>query len=146
MSALRPHTRVPVPARFGPEWANALTGWLQRLVQEMQGGDVEVGGDLITEAGRVENLRATTTSPDNASIFDEVIDCNFSGAGQVNLPPAAALKTGKKLVIQDSSGNASLNNITISGNGSNINGASSVAISTDYGRRTCRWNGTEWIA
>lgn len=147
MSALRPKTRVPVPQTFGPAWASDLTRWLDQWVQEMRGGEVEVGGKLITESGRIEHLRLVTDATDTARLDDEVIDVNRAGVVTVTLPPSANLIQGQKITIHDGGGNAGGNTITIAADGSdNINGGANVTITTNYGRRTCRWNGTEWVA
>lgn len=58
--------------------------------------------------------------------------------------PSANLTTGQILIIKDSGGNCATNNLTISGNGANIDGSASYVISSNYGRVTLRWNGTKW--
>ena len=146
MSALRPHTRVPQANKFGPLWASDLVRWLETFVREMR-GDLEVGGKLITESGRIENVTLVVDAPYTARLDDEVIDVNRAGAVTITLPPSASLIKGQRIVIQDSSGNASTSNITLAADGSDtVNGAASVLINTDYGRRTARWNGSEWVA
>ena len=59
-----------------------------------------------------------------------------------NLPASPA--TNDVLSYRDTDGNASVNNITFNGNGSNINGVSSVILTASYGALTFRYNGTEW--
>ena len=146
MSALRPATRVPTATSFSPAWANAIVTWLERLVHEFH-GDLEVGGKLITESGRIENVRLVTSLPDTARIDDEVIDISDTAGGTETLPASANLVMGQRIHIQDSGGNAGTNAITIAADGSDtINGGASVQITTNYGSRTCRWNGSEWIA
>lgn len=50
------------------------------------------------------------------------------------------------IVIKDSGGDASTNNKTISGNGSNIDGSASVVLNSDYGSYTFVSNGTNWFS
>jgi hypothetical protein len=66
------------------------------------------------------------------------VDC--SGAAKtVNLPTAVA---GKKLVIKDESGDASTNNITVSGT---IDGAANYVMAVDYEALTLVSDGTNWF-
>ena len=51
---------------------------------------------------------------------------------------------GRVLIIKDGSGNASTYNITISGNGNNIDGTTPQTISADYQSISIIFNGTEW--
>lgn len=46
--------------------------------------------------------------------------------------------------VKDKTGNAGANNITISGNGINIDGAPTYPINTNYGKATFVFNGTAW--
>lgn len=51
---------------------------------------------------------------------------------------------GFSMEIKDAAGNASVNNITINGNGYNLDGASSFTIDTNYQCITIRFVGTRW--
>lgn len=66
------------------------------------------------------------------------VDCSLA-AKTVNLPTAVA---GKKLVIKDESGDASTNNITVSGT---IDGATNYVMSIDYEAVTLVSDGTNWF-
>jgi hypothetical protein len=46
--------------------------------------------------------------------------------------------------VKDRTGNAGTNNITVSGNGKNIDGAATYPISTNYGSAIFAYNGTTW--
>ncbi len=46
--------------------------------------------------------------------------------------------------VKDRTGNAGANNITVSGNGINIDGAPTYPINTNYGKATFVFNGTAW--
>jgi hypothetical protein len=52
--------------------------------------------------------------------------------------------TGMVFIIKDESGGAGTNNITIDGNGANIDGESSVVINKNYGCVAIYWNSTSW--
>lgn len=61
----------------------------------------------------------------------------------INLPATPTL--GDAYRIKDSTGNAAANNITIQGNGNDIEGVGSASISTNYGRIALVYNGVEWV-
>lgn len=61
----------------------------------------------------------------------------------INLP-AAGRVAGMSFIIADESGGAGTNNITVSGNGANIDGAATHVISTNYGKVQVYWTGSQW--
>lgn len=70
-----------------------------------------------------------------------IVAQNNTGAPvQINLP--AAPSDGEKHVIKDGLGNANAHNITISGNGKNIDGAASVLMSVNYEALTFIYSAT----
>lgn len=70
-----------------------------------------------------------TVSVDNCYVG---IDCS-TNAKTVNLPSAATAKSGKLFTIKDESGNASVLNITINANGTDvIDGSGSYVLNTNY--------------
>jgi hypothetical protein len=72
------------------------------------------------------------------------IPVSTSSARTINLP--AAPTTGEKHLIIDDTGSAGANNITVQGNGNNINGAASKTINSNYGSLLVVFNGTQWNA
>ena len=72
-----------------------------------------------------------------------VVGDTTSSAITFTLP--ALPNTGDTYVLKDGGGNASTNNLTINGNGSNIDGSSTYIISTNYGCITVVFNGTMWV-
>jgi hypothetical protein len=86
----------------------------------------------------------TSASPYNALVTDCVIISNktVAGAGTINL--SSTLQTGRVVIIKDGKGDANANNITVQGNGKNIDGAASKVINTAYGVLRVIYNGTEW--
>lgn len=78
------------------------------------------------------------SSGDTAIIIDTT-----TTAIQVTLPLASA-ENGRVIVIKDSEGSASVNNITVEPQGSEtIEGASSLLISSDYGSVILASSGSE---
>jgi hypothetical protein len=63
-------------------------------------------------------------------------------AASVVLPASPA--TSRSLIIKDGAGNAASFNITIDGNGKDIDGAATFVISKDYESAEIIYNGTEW--
>lgn len=64
-----------------------------------------------------------------------------SAAFTISLPPAPL--TGETYILKDF-GNGSVNNLTIDGNGANIDGSATYVITTNYGGITVVFNGTTW--
>ena len=71
-----------------------------------------------------------------------MVNKTVGAATQVNLPASPA--TGRVLIVKDGKGDAGSNNITVSGNGKNIDGAASVTISSNYGVSRVVYNGTQY--
>jgi len=57
-------------------------------------------------------------------------------------PPT--LTAGRSVIIKDGKGDAAANNITLLGNGYNIDGAATMPIALNYGAAEIIFNGTEW--
>lgn len=74
---------------------------------------------------------------------DKIIYANTSG-GPVTCQLPANPYIGEEHIIIDYSNNASVNNITINGNGNNINGSSTFIINLNIGYLKLNYNGVEW--
>lgn len=98
--------------------------------------EVHLGGERM-------QLTAVSTSPYNVLITDMNIMVDTTGARTINLP--ANPTNGDAYRIKDSTGTASSNNITVSGNGKNIEGTASATINTNYGSLFLVYNGTQWV-
>lgn len=93
-----------------------------------------------------QNIVVTTpvSYPYTVLSTDSFISASSASPNTILLP--ASPESGMCLVIQDATGNASINNITIDGNGNSINGSSTIVISTNYGRAILNFNSTSWLA
>lgn len=60
------------------------------------------------------------------------------------LPGSVPTETVKQIVVKDHDGVASTNNITIDGNGANIDGTSTILLTRDYESVTLHWSGDRW--
>jgi len=89
-------------------------------------------------------IRSVTSVSANYTVLssNHTIAVTTSGAFTITLP--ATPTTGQFFVIKDVSGNAGTNNITVSGNGNNIDGAATSVISTNYGRLRVQYTGSRW--
>lgn len=80
------------------------------------------------------------TTPFNAVVADYYLYVNVATPSSVVLPVSVP---GKIFIVKDVSGNASVNNITIT-TSSTIDSALSAVIDLDYGSMTFIFNGSEW--
>lgn len=137
---------LPVPpddGRWNRNWAVTIVRTLNKFFESLQ-GDLEVQSELISLAGRRVGVTNVTTTPYQALSSDDVILMNVGSASGVTLP--AGPKIGKRIDIQDSSGAAGANNITVTPSAGTVNGAANYVISTNYGGTRFVYDGTEWIA
>lgn len=71
-----------------------------------------------------------------------VVNKSVGSATTITLP--AAPTTGSMVVVKDGKGDAATNNITVDGNGKNIDGDATRVISVNYGAVSLVYNGTQW--
>lgn len=86
----------------------------------------------------------TAAGPYTALTTDCVMVVNQSVGAAFTLNLCATLQKGRIVIIKDGKGDANSHNITIQGNGKNIDGASSLVINTNYGATRLIYNGSEW--
>lgn len=100
---------------------------------------------FITLQGRRVKVTTTTTTPYNVLASDEIVSIGTIAVPfTVNLP--ASPTAGDTYTVKDANGSAGTFNITVSGNGNNIDGSSSIIISTNYTEARFTYNGTTWIS
>lgn len=132
--------KVVSPVKLEVELANIVNLW----------NNHEQGVQEHTEVwtGRLRLFPAVKTSSGDYDVTDSdtviVINKTVGAATQVNFPASPA--TGRVLIVKDGKGDAAAHNITVSGNGKNIDSAASVTITTNYGVARYIYNGTEWNA
>jgi len=90
-------------------------------------------------AAVVDVTSATYTVPDHVNRIILNVEYTTTGAVTVTLP---TVKRGITLTIKDADGNASANNITISGG--TIDGAASKVLTNDYQSVNIYCDGTDW--
>jgi hypothetical protein len=82
-------------------------------------------------------------SPYTATTADRLIAANTSG-GAITVNLVGSPTAGRMFFIKDVSGNAGTNNITVSGNGNNIDGSASYTLATNYAAITVVYTGSQW--
>lgn len=136
---------APLPKdRLDRAWAVSLIQWIERFFRSLP-GVLEAQSEFITRQGRRKHVTNITAATYTILLSDEHIDVNRAGVVTLTLPDGPAL--GQSFSVQDGSGGASGNTITIAKSASyNVNGTSSVTITSDYGRMDIIFNGTEFTA
>jgi len=136
---------VPRPGdRYDPRWANELKRFLDRFFASMA-GDWVCRSMLATRAGRRKAVTLVTDASYTIKLTDHVIDVNRAGAVALTLPEGPGV--GQEFIVQDSSGGASGNTITVNQSASyQVNGGASVTLTADYGRLTIVYNGTLYVS
>lgn len=86
----------------------------------------------------------TDTGSYTVTTTETVIVINKGTGASTTVTLPASPNTDRMLIIKDGKGDAGSNNITISGNGKNIDGSSTLVISTNYGKAGIVYNGTAW--
>lgn len=76
---------------------------------------------------------------------DAIIGVTSTAAARTITMPASSLVTGQRWTIKDESGAASGFNITVAGNGKNIDGAANYVISTNYGSVDLYYSGSNFF-
>jgi hypothetical protein len=122
----------------GVEWLDTTT--TPALHKKRNAGDS--GWDIVPGNGAWAPTVAKTTTY-TATTSDYTIRCSASGGAFSVTLPAASTSTGLILVIKKT--DATANAVTIDGNASEtIDGATTVAISTQYQSFTLQSNGVSW--
>jgi hypothetical protein len=104
-----------------------------------------VNGTIQMTGGMIKKYRGTASST-LVSITDCIIGVSSNAIANTITMPATGMIAGQIWTIKDEAGTAaSTNNITISGNGVNIDNASTYVITTNYGSVTLYWNGTKFF-
>lgn len=146
----RPHTwslfSLALPANavttdtvqtIGPGAAKTVSDLLTLLAGLAVTGKTSLNGEVQLS---LESANAATYTIIGSSFF---VGNVHAGATTIKLPPAP---TGFSVyVINDAIGGAGAGNITVNGNGNNINGAATALINTNYGSLRVYFSGGSWL-
>lgn len=94
----------------------------------------------------IADYRSITEATGTIRARDRIVGVNFAGGVTLTLPSATSTKG--RVIVNDESGAASTNNITVqppSGSGQTIDGSSSSVIDTNNGSRGYYSNGVTWF-
>lgn len=113
-----------------------------RSIEGTGGTIVTTVGDTIFISGGSAAIQVTN---DSAVTYNATNDDDYIGSSGITTVVLPSGPTdGKKIIIADIKGDAFTNNVTIQGNGNNIQGSTFALINTDYGAITLLWNGVIW--
>lgn len=102
--------------------------------------DCTINGLVTTPSVRVVTGGGDITALNTDNVI--VVDKDTGAATTVFLPAVPA--DSQLLIVKDGKGDANSNNITLDGNGGNIDGGSTLVIGSSYGWNQLIWNGTQW--
>jgi len=102
------------------------------------------GTITIASAGSIPAYTATAISY-QVLITDNTIGVTSTAAARTITMPNSGMTDGQIWTIKDESGAAATNNITISGNGANIDGAATFVINNNFGAVNIYWNGSAFF-
>ena len=132
------HDKIVSPVKLEIELSSIINTWNnhEQGIQQHSGlwtGWFRAGVSVKTSAGNYD-----VTSSDMVVVINKA-----SGAATtVNLPDSPS--TGRLVIVKDGKGDAGSNNITIDGQSKDIDGAGTIAISSNYGVSRVVYNGTQW--
>lgn len=125
------------------------SGWVNQtpvdVFDSVSDGDylVRSGDSIIGVSGNYNSINSYTASTVTLTTLTNIALIQTSGSSiTVNLP--ATPSSGQTITIKDK-GSALTNNITVSGNGNDIDGASNAIINTNYGAIEVIYDGSEWF-
>lgn len=130
--------KVVNPTKLEVELSNIINFW-NNHEQGLQQHTITWTGAMVL------GLSVKTTSGNYDVLSSDsivVVNKGTGSATQVNFP--ATPSTGRYIIVKDGKGDAATNNITVSGNGKNIDGSSTNIISTNLQARHYAYNGTQW--
>lgn len=115
-------------------------------------GTLDLQGDSVLEilggANGLLNVTTINSATYDLLVSDNILNVIYTTTGAVTslTLPTAQTTRGRSIIIKDSGGNASANNITIDTEGSElIDGLSTKVISVDYDSINLYSDGTDWF-
>lgn len=130
--------KVVNPTKLEVELNNSLTFWNNHEQGLQAHSTVWTGAFWLTPNIMTASGTYTVSTTECLIIINKTV----GAATPVTLP--ASPNTGRVIIVKDGKGDAAANNISISGNGKNIDGATPLVISTNYGVARIVYNGTQW--
>ena len=135
---------LPQPRdRYEFRWAYDLTRMIEKFFASLA-GDWTAQSTIIGLGGRRRKVTNVDEPAYTIKLTDDVIDVNHAAAVELKLADNPG--RGQRFTIQDSSGKASTNKITIvPASGINLNGSmDDVTLGNDFLRVTVIFNGNQY--
>jgi hypothetical protein len=112
------------------------------LKSQGAGANLTWGTPLVATLGDVRVVTSGASDTVLGTDFMLVVNKTIGGATTIYLP---AIPAGNFIcVVKDGKGDAASNNITVDGNGNNMDGASTIVMNLNYQSLNFAWNGTQW--
>ena len=111
-------------------------------------GDIILTGNVQASGGLTLNTTTVNAATYDLLVTDYLLMVSYTATGAVTslTLPTAQTTAGRTIVIKDSGGNATTNNITIDTEASQtIDGAATLVIATNYASVTLCSDGTNWL-
>lgn len=113
------------------------------------GGSISSQSDLfstfLTIGGTLKLTARSISANANILSTDYYIGCNSSsGLITLTLPDLATIPSGQEFVVKDEAGQAGVNNITVDGNGSLVDGNSTFVLKAPFEGIRCVSRGSFW--
>ncbi len=135
-------TRGSILYRGASAWV-ALGPGVSGTYLQTQGSSADpVWSAPTLSSGTVRVMTSGATGTVLSTDYMLVVNKTIPSATTIYLP--ASPGANFVCVVKDGGGNSSTYNITISGNGNNIDGSSSIGLTSNYGAYNFAWDGTSW--
>jgi hypothetical protein len=135
---------------YAPLSSPVFTGDPQAPTPATNDNDTSIATTAYVQANQgIEPQRRVTASPITVGATDVVINCNITSGSPTCTLPDASTRAGKIVIFKDAGGQFAAHNLTITPfAGQNIDGLSSIVLTTNYGRLRLRpyndGTGTGW--
>jgi hypothetical protein len=131
------------PAGTGGAGAAGIDGYVNIITGSTLVASA-VQSKWVYNAGRRRHITQITSGSTYAVLTsdDYIAITVLSAPFTVNLPASPVL--GDTYEVKDTTGNAGAQNVTVSGNGNNIDGSGSFVLNSAYESIVVTWTGTQW--
>jgi hypothetical protein len=135
-------TQGSIIYRNATTWVALGPGASTTFLQSQGAGANLTWGTPVAALGDVRVLTAGASDTVLSTDFMLVVNKTIAGVTTIYLP--AVPSANFLAVVKDGKGDAASNNITINGNGNNMDGAATIVMNLNYQALNFAWNGTQW--
>ncbi len=124
-----------------------IAGIASVAVSNLQYATINTSTGQLGSTAIFKNAYVQTAISYQVLVTDSIVGVTSNAAARTVTMPNSGMTVGQVWTIKDEAGTAqSANNITVSGNGVNIDGAATFVINTNFGSIDLYWNGTQFFA